>query len=65
MENLQTSPELLARMRAAASSPSSEDDLYRQRISFIMGAVNADNNITKEDIEHVLAQHEGRKIAPK
>ena len=58
MENLRTSVDLLERMRAAATAP--EEDIHQQKVSFILGAVNSDNDITRERIEEVLARHEGR-----
>jgi hypothetical protein len=60
MENLHTSQELLDRMRAASKRIPSEQDIREQMVSFILGAVNSDNNITQERIEEVLARHEGR-----
>jgi hypothetical protein len=60
MGNLQTDPDLLERMRAATSTPQSDAALFEQKTSFILGAMGADNDITKERIEEILARHEGR-----
>ena len=63
VENIYTSKELLEKMRAASRRHPSEQDILKQKVSFILGAVSSDSDITKEKVEEVLARHEGRRIS--
>jgi hypothetical protein len=65
MGNLQTSPELLERMKEATRLPQSQDSIFNQKISFILGAMDANNEITIEKVEEILARHEGRLVSSK
>ncbi len=61
MGNVETNPDLLERMKAAAASPYLSDRaLFEQKMSFILGAMSADSDITKERVEEILARYEGR-----
>jgi hypothetical protein len=65
MEHLYTSPELIERMEAASQMTPSENDILEQKISFILGAMSSDSDITKERVEEVLARHDGRRLSAK
>jgi hypothetical protein len=65
MGNLQTSPELLERMKDTTRLPQSQDSIFNQKISFILGAMDANNEITIEKVEEILARHEGRLVSSK
>jgi hypothetical protein len=65
MGNLQTNPELLERMKEATRLPQSSAALLNQKISFILGAMDANNDITVEKVEEILARHEGRLLFAK
>ena len=62
MENLKTSNELLEKLRRATRVELSEDEIRRQRVSYVFGAINSGNDVTKEKVEEILARHEGRKV---
>jgi hypothetical protein len=41
-------------MRKAAKRIMSEDEIRQQKISFIYGSLDRDNNMTKQDIANVI-----------
>jgi hypothetical protein len=63
MENLKTSGELIAKMIRATRQVLTEDELRRQRASFVFGAIDSDNNVTTDRVNEILAKHDGRKVA--
>jgi hypothetical protein len=63
MENLKTSDDLLEKLRRATRVELSEDAIRRQRVSYVFGAINSSDDVTKEKVEEILARHEGRKVA--
>jgi hypothetical protein len=62
MENLKTSADLLDKLKRATRQVLSEGEIQRQRASFVFGAINSDNDVTKEKVEEILARHEGRNL---
>lgn len=63
MTDLKTRETLLEALREAAKRPMNEEELRRQRVSFIMGTLNMDSTITRDQVEDILARHEGRKVS--
>ena len=67
MTQIKTDSELLSTLEKAAKRTLSEDEIKRQRVSFIMGSVSVDedgeNPITRDEINEILDHHEGRKSA--
>ena len=63
MAELKTDEALLRRLRQAASAPLTAEELRRQRVSFIMGSVGDESNVTREYVESYLDAQEGRKRA--
>lgn len=59
MINLKTKPKLLRELQSAVRRGSTAEDVQRQRISFIMSAVNKKGNVTESRIKEVLAAQEG------
>jgi hypothetical protein len=59
-ERQRTDSSLVAAMYASVKRKPSADELRKQRISFIAGSMKPDSAVTKEKIEQVLAEHEGR-----
>jgi hypothetical protein len=62
MENLKTNSDLLDKLKRATRQVLSENEIQRQRASFIFGAINSDNDVTTEKVEEILARHEGRNL---
>lgn len=63
MTELKTRPKLLDALRVAASSSQTADEVQKQRISFIMGMLDKDSNVTRAKVTQVLAAQEGKKSA--
>lgn len=64
MTNLQTDTALLEALSAAANSQVSVEELRKQRVSFIMGALGDDSSVTRARVTEILAAHElGRSVA--
>jgi len=60
---LMTRESLLEALREAAKRPMNAEELHLQRVSFIMGSLSADSTISREEVEDILAKHEGRKVS--
>lgn len=63
MTEIQTRPELLRALREAASSPQTPEEIFKQRVSFIMGMLNDDSTVTRAMVTQVLAEQEGKTPA--
>lgn len=61
MPDLKTDQNLLRTIEKAASSTPTAEEVYKQRISFIMGSVGDDNAVTRARVTEVLAAQEGKK----
>ncbi|MGO4379651.1 hypothetical protein AB4Z19_15350 [Pseudoduganella sp. RAF19] len=57
---IKTSPNLLAAMQRAIHHKPTEDELRKQKISFIYGSLDKNSELPRESIQVVLDQHEGR-----
>lgn len=65
MTNLKTNESLLNKLNEAARRPTSADELYKQRVSFIMGSLKDSSTVTRAKVTEVLAEHEGKRTAHK
>jgi hypothetical protein len=61
MTELKTDASLLSALLLASSNAPTSEELQRQRVSFIMGAISDKSGVTRARVEEVLAEHEGRK----
>jgi len=59
MTELKTQESLLSALRRASSHTPTAEEMKRQRVSFIMGALKAGSDVTRDRIEEVLAEQEG------
>ena len=59
-----TDPEILA-LIVNSIRPLTPEEIYKQRISFIVGSLPANSKITREEIEQMLAERDGRKPDPR
>ncbi|UGY00124.1 hypothetical protein [Bradyrhizobium quebecense] len=62
MPELKTDPELLAALKRALALPQTPEEVKQQRLSFIMGSLKSTNEITRAEVQEILAQQEGRKV---
>lgn len=61
MPELKTEQSLLDALREASSHTPTAEELQRQRVSFIMGSLKTDSSVTRDRVQKVLAEQEGRK----
>ena len=59
MNDLKTDPALLRAIHAAIQRKPTADEVNRQRVSFIMSAVNERGDVTEQQIKAVLADQDG------
>lgn len=60
MTDIKTDPELLEKLKEAVKHPLSKEETHKQRVSFILGSLRHDSSITRDKIEAVLDEREGR-----
>jgi len=60
MSEPKTDARLLQRMKQAARSQLTAEQIDEQRVSFIMSALSEKNTATRAKVTQILAQHEGR-----
>jgi hypothetical protein len=58
-EDIKTEGNLLRRLSQASKFHTTRDQLRRQRVSFIFGALPKNSTITRQQIENVLDKVEG------
>ncbi|XOK11622.1 hypothetical protein ACI6PO_00540 [Agrobacterium tumefaciens] len=63
MTALKTKDALLSKLKQAANQKLSAEELYKQRVSFIMGSLSTKSNVTRAQVKEVLEDFEGRKSA--
>lgn len=61
MPDLKTNPSLLEAIEKAASSTPTAAEVYKQRVSFIMGSLGDSSSVTRAKVTEVLAAQEGKK----
>jgi molecular chaperone DnaK (HSP70) len=64
MTELKTKESTLAALEEAASRRLTAAEIQKQRISFIMGSLDAKSPITREKVEKLLAEQRGAQAAP-
>jgi hypothetical protein len=62
-QELKTDPKLLAALQRALGTPQTPEEIDQQRLSFVMGSLKSTNQITRAQVQEILAQQEGRKVA--
>lgn len=61
MTNLKTKESTLRALEQAKRTPLTPDEIRRQRVSFIMGSLNTDSQVTRAKVQEILDQQEGVK----
>lgn len=59
MTELLSDPTLLSQLKDAAEAGVTSEQMHKQKVSYILGAVSDQSNITKERVEEVLRGMEG------
>jgi len=60
-QNLKTDPSLLIALKRSAEHSPTATEVEEQRLSFIMGALKTTNNITRAEVQEILAQQGGKR----
>jgi hypothetical protein len=63
MPELKTDQALLTALQNASSREPGHEQLERQRLSFVMGTLPEENDMTRDQVLDVLERQEGRKLA--
>lgn len=63
MTTIRTNEALLKALAESSSRTLSHDQFEKQRLSFVMGALDDDNDMTREQVERVLERQDGGQIA--
>jgi hypothetical protein len=59
MTQLKTDQSLIDALERAAKTPISSEELERQRVSFIMGSLKLNSDMTRARVEQILAHQKG------
>lgn len=62
MTELRTSEALLKALEESSPRHPLPDQLERQRLSFVMGSLDDDNDMTREEVQSVLEKQDGRAL---
>jgi hypothetical protein len=62
-EHLKTDPSLLEALRRAVDRTQTSEEIEMQRLSFVMGSLKTTNEITRAQVQEILAQQKGRKAS--
>ena len=63
MDSLKTDKQLLQKLESAAGRMLTSGELHQQRVSFILGSMPNESEVTRAEVEKVLSQIEGTKAA--
>ncbi len=63
MTNTTIDDRFIERLRHAAKREMSEEELRRQKVSFILGTVGRSNDATQAEVESVLAKQNGKAVS--
>lgn len=61
--NIKTHESLLQKIRNASARQMSAEELRKQKVSFVIGSLSAESNVTRAQVREVLEDFEGRKSA--
>ena len=58
-QDIQTKPQLLARLKSSATRRPTQEERLEQRISFVYGSMGLHSNATKELVRRVVMEQQG------
>lgn len=64
MTKFESRPSLLRALRDSANKELTSKEVYRQRVSFIMGSLKPESGVTRSRVEDVLEKQEGKTSDP-
>jgi hypothetical protein len=61
--DLKTDPNLLSALRGAAQHKQTAAEILEQRVSFVYGAVDSQNGVTRDQIRKLILEQDGAQGA--
>ncbi len=61
MPDIQTDRRLLQRLKEMAGKPMTAEEIHTQRVSFVMGTLESDSTLTRDEVERMLLQRDGKQ----
>jgi hypothetical protein len=62
MADIRTDGRLLAKLKEAAGKPMTAEEIRNQRISYVMGTLDTESTLTRDEVERMLLQREGKQL---
>ena len=62
MTDLQSESSLTDALREAAGRKMTPEEIREQRVSFVMGTIHRDSDVTREDVRRIIEEREGRAV---
>ena len=59
LEKINTEDKLLVKLRRGASVHPSSQELFEQRVSFVLGGIDSESSVTREQVRRVLEKDSG------
>jgi hypothetical protein len=63
MAEIRTDRRLLEKFKAAAGKPMTAEEIHKQRLSFVMGMLEPNSTLTRQEVERMLLEKEGKQPA--
>ena len=60
MTKFKTDPDLLKALEEAAGREMTQVEVREQKISFVMGMIDEDNNLTRAEVAKIIDNHNGK-----
>ena len=60
MTELKTEAALLTALNSSSKRPLSALEIQRQRVSFVMGTLKMTSDMTREQVQHIVAMEAGK-----
>ena len=60
MTKFKTDPDLLKALEEAAGREMTQVEVREQKISFVMGMIDEDNNLTRAEVAKLIDKHDGK-----
>jgi len=60
MTKFKTDPDLLRALEAAAGREMTQSEVREQKISFVMGMIDQDNNLSRAEVAKIIDKHDGK-----
>lgn len=59
LDKIKTENGLLIKLQRSTSAHPSSQELFEQRVSFVLGAIDSESNVTRDQVRRILEQEAG------